>query len=101
MTKLIDGSSELYGGLTTLLSKSKELVAGIDKLSAGTAELSSGAAALNAGLNTLVSNNSDLTAGAKQVFDTLLATVTKQLNEGGIEGFDALTTDNYKTVLNG
>ena len=101
MTKLINGSSELYNGLTTLLSKSKELVAGIDKLSAGTAELSSGAAALNAGLNTLVSNNSDLTAGAKQVFDTLLATVTKQLNEGGIEGFEALTTDNYKTVLNG
>lgn len=101
MTKLIDGSSELYGGLTTLLSKSKELVAGIDKLSAGTDELSSGAAALNAGLNTLVSNNGDLTSGAKQVFDTLLATVTKQLNEGGIQNFDALTTDNYKTVLKG
>ena len=101
MTKLINGSSELYNGLTTLLSKTKELVAGIDKLSAGTAELSSGAAALNAGLNTLVSNNSDLTSGAKKVFDTLLATVTKQLNEGGIEGFEALTTDNYKTVLNG
>lgn len=101
MTKLINGSSELYGGLTTLLSKSKELVAGIDKLSAGTDELSSGAAALNAGLNTLVSNNGDLTSGAKQVFDTLLATVTKQLNEGGIEGFEALTVDNYKTVLNG
>ena len=49
----------------------------------------------------MVSNNSDLTAGAKQVFDTLLATVTKQLNEGGIQNFDALTTDNYKTVLNG
>ena len=101
MTKLIDGSSELYGGLTTLLSKSKELVAGIDKLSAGTDELSSGAAALNAGLNTLVSNNGDLTSGAKQVFDTLLATVTKQLNEGGIQNFDALTVDNYKTVLKG
>lgn len=101
MKKLINGSSELYNGLTTLLSKSKELVAGIDKLSAGTDELSSGAAALNAGLNTLVSNNSDLTAGAKQVFDTLLATVTEQLNEGGIQNFDALTTDNYKTVLNG
>lgn len=101
MTKLINGSSELYGGLTTLLSKSKELVAGIDKLAAGTDELSSGTAALNAGLNTLVSKNGDLTSGAKQVFDTLLATVTKQLNDGGIESFDALKVDNYKTVLKG
>ena len=101
MRKLINGSSELYNRNTTLLYKIKSWFAGIDKLSAGTAELSSGAAALNAGLNTLVSNNSDLTAGAKKVFDTLLATVTKQLNEGGIEGFEALTTDNYKTVLNG
>lgn len=98
MTKLIDGSSELYGGLTTLLSKSKELVAGIDKLSAGTDELSSGAAALNAGLNTLVSNNGDLTSGAKQVFDTLLATVSSQLAENGINV--SLTVENYKEKLN-
>ena len=98
MTKLINGSSELYGGLTTLLSKSKELVAGIDKLAEGSDELSSGTAALNAGLNTLVSKNGDLTAGAKQVFDTLLGTVTSEFSNNGITV--SLTVENYKSELN-
>jgi len=98
MTKLINGSSELYGGLTTLLSKSKELVAGIDKLAAGSDELLGGTAALNAGLNTLVSKNGDLTAGAKQVFDTLLGTVTSEFSNNGITV--SLTVENYKSELN-
>lgn len=98
MSKLIDGSSELYGGLTTLLSKSKELAAGVDKLASGTYELASGTAALNAGLNTLVSKNGDLTAGAAKVFDTLLATVTTQFKDNGITV--SLTKENYKSELN-
>lgn len=97
MSKLIDGSSELYGGLTTLLSKSKELAAGVDKLAAGANDLSAGTAALSAGLNTLVSKNDDLTGGAKQVFDTLLATVSSQLAENGINV--SLTVDNYSEKL--
>ena len=97
MTKLIDGSSELYGGLTTLLSKSKELAAGVDKLAAGANDLSAGTAALSAGLNTLVSKNDDLTGGAKQVFDTLLATVSSQLAENGINV--SLTIENYSEKL--
>lgn len=98
MSKLIDGSSELYVGLTTLLSKSKELAAGVDKLASGTNELASGTAALNAGLNTLVSKNGDLTAGAAKVFDTLLATVTTQFKDNGITV--SLTKENYKSELN-
>lgn len=98
MSKLIDGSSELYGGLTTLLSKSKELAAGVDKLASGTNELASGTTALNAGLNTLVSKNGDLTAGAAKVFDTLLATVTTQFKDNGITV--SLTKENYKSELN-
>lgn len=98
MSKLIDGSSELYGGLTTLLSKSKELAAGVDKLASGTNELASGTAALNAGLNTLVSKNGDLTAGAAKVFDSLLATVTTQFKDNGITV--SLTKENYKSELN-
>lgn len=98
MSKLIDGSSKLYGGLTTLLSKSKELAAGVDKLASGTNELASGTAALNAGLNTLVSKNGDLTAGAAKVFDTLLATVTTQFKDNGITV--SLTKENYKSELN-
>ena len=97
MTKLIDGSSELYGGLTTLLSKSKELAAGVDKLAAGANDLSAGTAALSAGLNTLVSKNDDLTGGAKHVFDTLLATVSSQLAENGINV--SLTIENYSEKL--
>lgn len=98
MSKLIDGSSELYGGLTTLLSKSKELAAGVDKLASGTNELASGTAALNAGLNTLVSKNGDLTAGAAKVFNTLLATVTTQFKDNGITV--SLAKENYKSELN-
>lgn len=98
MSKLIDGSSELYGGLTTLLSKSKELAAGVDKLASGTNELACGTVALNAGLNTLVSKNGDLTAGAAKVFDTLLATVTTQFSDNGITV--SLTKENYKSELN-
>ena len=98
MSKLIDGSSELFGGLTTLLSKSKELAAGVDKLASGTNELASGTAALNAGLNTLVSKNGDLTAGAAKVFDSLLATVTTQFKDNGITV--SLTKENYKSELN-
>lgn len=99
MSKLLDGSSQLYGGLTELLNKSGELISGINKLAAGSNELSAGTAALNEGLKTLVSNNDKLNGGAKQVFDTLLKTVTSQVKAGGVDIPD-LTVENYKTVLN-
>lgn len=98
MSKLLDGSSELYGGLSELLLKSNELVAGVDKLANGASTLSDGTAALSAGLSELVSNNDTLNAGAKQVFDTLLSTVSQKLKDNGIT-VDTLTVENYKTVL--
>lgn len=98
MSKLLDGSSELYGGLSELLLKSNELVAGVDKLANGASALSDGAAALSAGLSALVSNNDTLNTGAKQVFDTLLSTVSQKLKDNGIT-VDTLTVENYKTVL--
>ena len=100
MSKLLDGSSELYGGLSELLLKSNELVAGVDKLANGASALSDGAAALSAGLSELVSNNDTLNAGAKQVFDTLLSTVSQKLKDNGIT-VDTLTVENYKTVIGG
>lgn len=100
MSKLLDGSSELYGGLSKLLLKSNELIAGVDKLTNGASALSDGAAALSAGLSALVSNNDTLNAGAKQVFDTLLSTVSQKLKDNGIT-VDTLTIENYKTVLGG
>ena len=98
MSKLLDGSSELYGGLSELLLKSNELVAGVDKLANGASALSDGTAALSAGLSELVTNNDTLNAGAKQVFDTLLSTVSQKLKDNGIT-VDTLTVENYKTVL--
>ena len=100
MSKLLDGSSELYGGLSELLLKSNELVAGVDKLANGASALSDGTAALSAGLSELVSNNDTLNTGAKQVFYTLLSTVSQKLKDNGIT-VDTLTVENYKTVLGG
>lgn len=113
MEQLMDGSSQLYDGLCTLLDSSEELVTGIDQLAAGAAQLKqgagdldagaaqlqAGAAALCQGLNTLSANSGSLNAGAKQVFDTLLATANAQLAAAGLD-LPAMTVDNYAGVLN-
>lgn len=110
MKQLLDGSNALYGGLCTLLDKSAVLINGIDELAAGAAKLSSGAAdlqsgasELSSGLNKLTENNAKLTGGAETVFNTLLATVTSQVN-AQLSGYgmsvDDLTIKNYKTELN-
>ena len=113
MQKLINGSSELYGGVTTLLTKSKELVTGIEKIASGAKELNDATAKvdegvgeldgyisdLSDGLNELKKHNTELNGGAKQVFDTLLATASAQLNAKGIS-VPALTIDNYAETLN-
>ncbi|MCR5324886.1 MAG: hypothetical protein K6E85_16640 [Lachnospiraceae bacterium] len=112
--QLIDGSSQLYDGLNTLLEKSGELKNGIDALAAGAAQLkdgaaqldagagqlAEGAAALSTGLDTLKGNNEALNGGAKQVFETLLATAQSQLAAAGIE-VPELTVENYAEVLDG
>lgn len=112
MTKLEDGSSALYDGLCELLEKSSDLVKGADQLangskkladgtkslSSGASELQLGAAQLNNGLQTIVKNNDSLNGGAKQVFDTLLATANSQIGAAGLD-VPALTIDNYGSVL--
>ena len=100
MKQLLDGSSALYGGLSQLLSKSDELIAGINKLYDGANQVKTGTEALSDGLGQLVSHNAELNGGAKQVFDTLLSTVSGELQKNGI-ATETLTVDNYKTVLNG
>lgn len=113
VSKLTDGSSDLYDGVCTLLDKSTELVDGINKLyngavalKKGTAQLRSGASELvtgtsqlYSGLGKLNSNNAELNAGAKQIFDTLLATASAQLASAGITDIPALTIENYNAVL--
>ena len=114
MSQLVDGSSKLYGGLCTLLDKSNELVAGIGELASGAEALKNGAAELDggvgklqggvnelaSGLNTIASNNDSLNGGAKQVFETLLATAKTQLTAAGLEVPD-MTVENYAAVLKG
>lgn len=114
VAQLIDGSSQLYDGLDTLLEKSGELANGIDalaegsrqlkdgaaKLDAGAGKLKDGAEALSSGLDTLKANNGALNGGAKQVFESLLATARTQLQAAGID-VPEFTIDNYAQVLDG
>lgn len=114
MDQLISGSGELADGLETLLSSSDELAQGVNSLAGGseqlaagaktlydgTGELTAGVGTLYDGLSQLDENSAALNAGAKQVFDTLLATANEQLKAAGLD-VPTLTVDNYKTVLDG
>ena len=114
MEQLMDGSSRLYDGLCALLDSSKELVAGIDQLAAGAAQLKqgadslsagasqlqAGAASLNEGLTALAEKNDTLNSGAAQVFQSLLASASAQLQAAGVQAPE-LTAENYAQVLEG
>ncbi len=113
MHELMDGAGELYDGITELRQKSGDLTDGIAELGDGAHDLNSGAvelrngaqelrdgaAALDQGLKTLESNNETLNGGAKQVFETLLATAETQLKAAGVPLTTKLTIENYGTVL--
>ena len=115
MDQLMDGSNQLYDGLCMLLDKSTELVGGVDKLAAGAealkagvdalgtgaAQLQEGTESLSTGLETLDENSAALNAGAKQVFDTLLASAGKQLTDAGVTLPAELTAENYGMILDG
>lgn len=114
MRQLTDGSGRLTEGLGTLLTQSGTLVDGVTALAQGAAALEEGAGNLNsgaiqlaAGTDTLASglaqlteNNDALNAGARQVFDTLLATANTQLAAAGLN-VPELTVENYAAVLDG
>ncbi len=86
MDRLMDGSSKLYDGLGELLDGADKLENGVDQLANG--------------LDTLSSNSAALNDGAKQVFDTLLATATSQLKANNLTDRD-LTIENYSSVIDG
>jgi len=108
MARLMDGSDQLYDGLNTLLEKSGQLADGVDQLAAGAGALKDGADALGSGLDTLGTglstlngNSAALDAGAKQVFDTLLASASQQLAAAGATLPAELTSENYGKILDG
>lgn len=112
MDQLIEGSSQLYNGLTLLNDKSDSLVAGIEllcqgstqltdgtaQLQEGSKQLADGATTLYNGLATLCDNNETLQNGALEVFNTLLSTANAQLKQAGLE-VPTLTVENYDQVL--
>jgi putative membrane protein len=95
---LVDGAAQLDTGAQSLQSGAQSLQSGAQSLKSGVDSVKSGADSLSAGLSQLTANNAALTAGAKQVFDTLLATVQSQLTAAGAT-VPTLTVDNYATVL--
>ncbi len=111
---LMDGSGALYSGLDTLLAQIADLPDGATKLSqgaaslylgadtldTGAAQLEAGASALSNGLQTIAGNSASLNQGASQVFATLLASATQQLQAAGVP-VPELTVDNYAETLDG
>ena len=110
--KLVDGSSQLYDGLGTLLEKAGEIKTGTLKLyrgavslndgakqfSEGTGELYKGTTELNEGLQALSSKSEQLNNGAAQIFDSLIAQANTELSARGL-GAVSMTKDNYSSVL--
>ena len=110
--QLADGSTKIHDGLSTLLDKSTELVEGVNAISDGAKKLKNGASDLDGGigqlqggadtlaegLNTLTANSDALNAGAKQVFETMLATAQSQFAAAGL-AVPSLTIENYASIL--
>lgn len=121
ISTLLDKSGELIAGIDKLAAGAEQLKAGASQVStgaeqvnegalqlksgtasvaAGASQVQAGTADLSEGLNSLSANNDTLNGGAKQVFETLLATAQGQLAASGLT-VPQLTTDNYAEVLDG
>ena len=87
-------------GVGTLNNGAAALKTGAGSLNAGAAELANGMQTLNGGLSTLSGQSAALNAGAQQVFQSLLAAATTQINAAGLS-IPQLTIGNYAEVLNG
>jgi len=112
MTKLTDGSDELYTNMQTLLQKSNELTAGVQKLADAVKQLDNGSTTLytgsislrdnlktlQSGLGKLSGSSASLNAGAKQVFQSLLDQANAQIKASGLS-LPTLTIENYSEVL--
>lgn len=94
------GASQVNTGAGRVNEGALQLKAGTGSVAAGASQLQTGTADLSEGLNSLSASNDTLNGGAKQVFETLLATARGQLAASGLT-VPQLTTDNYAEVLDG
>ena len=85
-------------GVGTLNNGAAALKTGAGSLNAGAAELANAKQTLNGGLSTLSGQSAALNAGAQQVFQSLLAAATTQINAAGLS-IPQLTIGNYAEVL--
>lgn len=97
--RLTEGAGDLKDGAGTLRDGVGTLQDGVGSLRDGAGSLYAGTGDLLNGLSQLQDNSDALTGGARQVFDTLLATASSQLKSAGIEA-GTLTVENYSEVLN-
>ncbi|MBQ8922280.1 MAG: hypothetical protein IJ060_09000 [Oscillospiraceae bacterium] len=97
--QLSEGAGTLTDGAAALSDGTGSLKDGTAQLAGGSTQLQSGAAQLSEGLQMLTENNDALNSGAKQVFDTLLATANTQIAAAGLNA-PALTVENYAETLN-
>ena len=100
ITQLKDGADQLKAGTESLSAGAGDLSDGVAMIDAGMGSLSDGASQLKTGLDTLAGNNETLVGGAATVFNTMLATATSEIREGGASIPD-LTIENYGEVLDG
>lgn len=109
LTSLRDGALELNDGLNTLKDGTDDLYDGAEELDEGAEDLRDGASDLvdgahdlNGGLAKLTQNNSTLVGGAEKVFNALLSTAEKQINDviksKNMEPV-SLTIDNYDAEI--
>lgn len=102
--KLSEGAKELKEGVATASSYADTLKDGAKELDTGlNRAYTTGIKALSDGLSTLSSNSSDLKNGATQVFESLIATAQKELNNAGLDALGlkipTLTVSNYEASL--
>lgn len=95
-----EGASQLNTAAGQVNEGASQVSTGAEGVAAGASQLQTGAAALSEGLSSLSANNDTLNGGAKQVFETLLATAQGQLAASGLT-VPQLTIENYSQVLEG
>lgn len=101
LNTLLESANELSGGIGQLAAGAEALKTGTEDLGTGAEQLRQGAGSLSAGLDALDGNSAALNAGAKQVFDTLLASASGQLTAAGVQLPAELTAENYGKILEG